>query len=122
MTTSAEHLIAPPPGVIDAILRNDMASFLSAAFVEVSPGVTLVWAEYLDLICARLAGVVSGECRNLIITMPPRHLKSICVSVALPAYFLGHYPSAQVLAISYGQELAKKFAEDTRSVMQSARI
>ena len=119
MTTSAERLIAPPPGAIDAVLRNDMASFLSAAFVEVSPGVTLIWAQYLDLICARLAGVVSGECRNLIITMPPRHLKSICVSVALPAYFLGHNPSAQVLAISYGQELAKKFAEDTRSVMQS---
>jgi predicted phage terminase large subunit-like protein len=51
--------------------------------------------------------------------MPPRHLKSICVSVALPAMFLGHSPSAQVLAISYGQELAKLFAEDTRKVMES---
>jgi predicted phage terminase large subunit-like protein len=111
--------IAPSPEMLDALLRNDMASFLRKAFAEVSPGVTLIWDEYLDLISTRLASVVSGDIRNLIITMPPRHLKSICASVALPAFFLGHNPSAEILAISYGQELAKKFAEDTRTVMQS---
>jgi predicted phage terminase large subunit-like protein len=119
MTPQSELADAPSSDVIDAILRNDMASFLRAAFAEVSPGTTLVWGAYLDLISARLAKVVSGECRNLIITMPPRHLKSICVSVALPAFFLGHYPAKEILAISYGQDLAKKFAEDTRTLMQS---
>ena len=119
MPQPPEQFAASPAEVIDALLRNDMASFLRAAFAQVSPGVTLIWAEYLDLICARLAAVVSGECRNLIITMPPRHLKTICVSVALPAFFLGHHPAAQILAISYGQDLAKKFAEDTRTVMQN---
>jgi hypothetical protein len=111
--------MAPSPEEVDALLRNDMASFMRAAFAEVSPGVTLIWDEYLDLISARLASVVSGDIRNLIITMPPRHLKSICASVALPAFFLGHNPTAEIMAISYGQELAKKFAEDTRKVMQS---
>ena len=28
---------------IDAVLRNDMASFVRAVFAEVSPGVELVW-------------------------------------------------------------------------------
>ena len=119
MTKTYNREIATSSQIVDVILRNDLASFLRAAFAEVSPGVTLVWGEYLDLVSARLAKVVSGDCRNLIITMPPRHLKSICVSVALPAFFLGHHPSAEILAISYGQELARKFAEDTRSVMQS---
>ena len=109
----------PTPEVVDAILRNDLASFLRLAFAEVTPGVTLVWDEYLDLLCAKLGRIVSGECRNLIITMPPRHLKSICVSVALPAFFLGQNPAGQVMAVSYGQELAKKFGEDTRTVMMS---
>lgn len=113
------ELFDAPSAEIDVILRNDLASFLRAAFPVVSPGVTLVWGEYLDLICSKLERVVSGECRNLIITMPPRHLKSICVSVALPAFFLGHNPSGHVLAVSYAQMLAKKFGEDTRSVMQS---
>ena len=115
MTRAAD--LELPAGALDVILRNDMASFVRASFAVVTPGVDLVWAPYLDLICARLARVVSGDIRNLIVTMPPRHLKSVCVSVALPAFFLGHYPSGQVMAVSYGQELAKAFAEDTRKVM-----
>jgi predicted phage terminase large subunit-like protein len=110
---------ALPPDVIDVILRNDMACFLRATFPQASPGVTLIWAEYLDLICAKLARVVRGDCTKLIITMPPRHLKSICVSVILPAFYLGHNPSAEILCVSYGMELAKKFGQDTRAVMMS---
>jgi predicted phage terminase large subunit-like protein len=105
---------------IDALLRNDMASFVRAVFAEVSPGVELVWCDYLDLICARLAEVASGKTRRLIITIPPRHLKSICVSVALPAFVLGRDPTAKIMVVSYGQELAKTLAEQTRTVMASA--
>jgi predicted phage terminase large subunit-like protein len=108
-----------PSAAVEAILRNDPASFIKMSFLELHPGVTLIWDPYLDLISSRLADVVSGKTRNLIITLPPRHLKSICVSVALPAYFLGHYPSREVMVVSYGQELAKKFAEDTRTLMAS---
>ena len=108
-----------PDGALDVILRNDMASFVRASFAVVTPGVDLIWDQYLDLICARLAAVVTGEIRNLIVTMPPRHLKSACVSVALPAFFLGHHPCGQVMAVSYGLELAKGFAEETRKVMMS---
>ena len=118
MTTNVEvHDI--PPSWLDAVLRNDMASFVRAAFAELCPGVELVWDPYLDLICARLQALAKGEITNLIITMPPRHLKSICASVALPAFFMGHHPSKDVMCVSYGQELAKKFAEDTRKVMTS---
>ena len=106
-----------PAAAIDVVLRNDMASFIRMAFAEVTPGVALCWDPYLDLISATLADVVHGKTLNLIITMPPRHLKSVCVSVALPAFFLGHHPSSEVMVVSYGQELAKKFAEDTRTIM-----
>jgi hypothetical protein len=69
------------PEALDALLRNDMASFVRAAFAEVSADVDLIWAGYLDMIAARLADVAFGRTRRLIITVPPRHLKSICVSV-----------------------------------------
>jgi len=117
--SSAAWELELPAGSVDVVLRHDMASFIRAVFAEVAPGTALVWNDYLALIASRLADVVSGKTRNLVITMPPRHLKSICVSVALPAFFLGHYPSADVMVVSYGQELAKKFAEDTRRVMAS---
>ena len=39
--------------------------------------------------------------------MPPRNLKSLFASVALPAWFLGHRPSERVVAVSYSDLLAR---------------
>src|SRR4029077_16243159 len=46
-----------------------------------------------------------------------RHLKSLLASVALPAWCLGHDPSAQILCVSYAQDLADKLARDCRGIM-----
>jgi hypothetical protein len=73
-----------------------------------------MWAPYLELIAAHLEQVAHGKIKRLIITMPPRYLKSICVSVALPAFVLGHYPHQEVMCVSYGQDLAKKFSDYAR--------
>ncbi|MBV9248381.1 MAG: terminase, partial [Acetobacteraceae bacterium] len=40
-------------------------------------------------------------------------------SIAFPAWCLGHDPTAQILCVSYAQELADKLARDCRSVMLS---
>src|SRR2546429_5582907 len=45
---------------------------------------------------------------RLIINLPPRHLKSLIASIAFPAWCLGHDPSAQILCVSYAQDLADK--------------
>jgi hypothetical protein len=42
--------------------------------------------------------------KRLIITLPPRHFKSMCATVALPAFLLGHNPAAQIICASYGKE------------------
>ena len=49
--------------------------------------------------------VREGRIRRLILCVPPRHLKSLLASVAFPAWCLGHDPSAQILCVSYAQEL-----------------
>ena len=54
-----------------------------------------------------------------IINLPPRHLKSLMASIAFPAWCLGHDPSAQILCVSYAQDLADKLARDCRSIMMS---
>ncbi len=92
---------------------------MRASFSVINPGTELVWDPYLDLICSRLQGVAEGRIRRLIITLPPRHLKSMCVSVALPAFFLGHNPAAEVMCVSYNQKLAKGFGDDTMAVLTS---
>ena len=41
------------------------------------------------------------------------------VSVAYPAWLLGHAPTTQIICASYGQQLADDLARDCRQVMQS---
>ena len=65
----------------------------------------------------KVSQVASGEIKRLIITVPPRHLKSIIASVALPAWYLGHNPSERVVCVSYSAELAKTHANDFRRVV-----
>jgi predicted phage terminase large subunit-like protein len=62
----------------------------------------------------KLSEVASGEVRRLIITLPPRNLKSLCASVALPAWFLGRNPSERVVVVSYSEVLARTHANDFR--------
>ncbi len=61
--------------------------------------------------------IASGDLKRLIITVPPRHLKSIIASVALPAWYLGHNPSERVVCVSYSADLAKTNANDFRRVV-----
>jgi hypothetical protein len=42
----------------------------------------------------KLAAVYHGRSRRLIVSVPPRHLKSHLASVAFPAWCLGHDTSA----------------------------
>jgi hypothetical protein len=41
------------------------------------------------------------------------------VSVAFPAFLLGHDPSTRIIVASYGADLAGKFGADARTVLQS---
>src|ERR1051325_8996754 len=103
--------------VLQAILTTDLMAFIEYAFGVVRPGVKLERNWHLEAIAHKLSQVASGEVKRLIITMPPRNLKSICASVALPAWFLGHHPSERVVAISYSKDLAHQHANDFRRVV-----
>ena len=57
--------------------------------------------------------------RRLIVTIPPRNLKSLFASVALPAWFLGHNPSERVVTVSYSDQLARTHANDFRRLVNN---
>src|SRR6516165_7704563 len=103
----------------NAVLRNDFAFFASRCFHELNPQAELAMNWHLEVIAAKLAAVREGKIRRLIINLPPRHLKSLLASIAFPAWCLGHDPSAQILCVSYAQDLADKLARDCRAIMMS---
>src|SRR5229473_6524909 len=103
----------------EAILRSDLGYFAQLCFCELNPQAAFLPNWHLEVIAAKLAAVRAGRIRRLIINLPPRHLKSLMASIAFPAWCLGHDPSAQILSVSYAQDLADKLARDCRSIMTS---
>jgi predicted phage terminase large subunit-like protein len=103
--------------VLRSLLANDLMSFTQFAFDVVRPGVRFKSNWHLEAITHKLAQVARGEVRRLIITLPPRQLKSLCASVALPAWFLGNNPTERVVVVSYSDQLARSHSSDFRVVV-----
>ena len=106
-----------PDVVLQALLANDLMAFTEFAFSVVRPGAPFKPNWHLEAVTHKLSQVAKGEVRRLIITLPPRNLKSICASVALPAWFLGHYPWERVVVVSYSDFLARTHANDFRRLV-----
>jgi predicted phage terminase large subunit-like protein len=105
--------------LLDALLRNDLYCFVQKVFGTVNPGVTFSRNWSTEAVTYALQAAAKGTTTRLIINIPPRHLKSICASVALPAYLLGQNPAQKVICVSYTDDLATKFANDCRAVMRA---
>lgn len=71
-------------------------------------------APHLELVCKLLEDVERGNVKRLILTMPPRHGKSMTVTESFPAWFLGHHPDARVIEVSYSDALSRDFGEKVR--------
>jgi hypothetical protein len=100
----------------DTLLRQDFSTFAARCFYDLNPQTEFAMSWHIEIIAAKLTAVRQGKIRRLIINLPPR---SLLASIAFPAWCLGHGPSAQILCVSYAQDLADKLARDCRSVMMS---
>jgi predicted phage terminase large subunit-like protein len=62
----------------------------------------------------QLQKVITGECKRLILQVPPRHGKSLLASQLLPAAYLLAHPDRFVGVSSYSAELAEGFSRKAR--------
>jgi hypothetical protein len=106
--------------LLDTIQRDDLEFFIHRAFSVVTPGQAYTHNWHISAIAHALDKVRRGESKRLIIAMPPRYLKSLCVSIAFPAFLLGHDPSLRIIAASYAESLAVAHSNDFRQLVQSA--
>src|SRR6201986_4079973 len=107
------------PAEYEFLLRHDFATFAMRCFHDLNPQTRLAMNWHLRVIAAKLTAVREGKIRRLIINLPPRSVKSLLASIAFPAWCLGHDRSAQILCVSYAQDLADKLARDCRAIMMS---
>jgi hypothetical protein len=104
---------------LNALLRTDFSAFIERSFLELNPDTAYSANWHIEVMAAALEDCRVGRTKRLIITVPPRSLKSHSTSVAFVAWLLGHKPSTQIICASYAQELAEKHALDCRSLMAS---
>lgn len=69
-----------------------------------SPSYTM--APHHHLIADTLEKVERGEIKRLIISMPPRHGKTMEVSEFFPAWYFGRHPDHQIIQAGYSDDLA----------------
>src|ERR1051326_3044155 len=107
------------PEASRSLQRQFLYAFLRRVFAHLHPGEPFLEAPHVEAMCFALQEVAEGRENRLLITLPPRHLKTICASVALPAWLLGRNPGLKILVASYGHDLAAKPARDFRSVVEA---
>lgn len=81
------------------------------------------WPSYIDaahhrLIARHLEAVERGDITRLMITMPPRHGKSMLASEFFPAWYLGRNPDHYVVTATYAQELADDFGRKVKNQIE----
>lgn len=104
---------------VEALLRTKLGAFIYKAFNTLVPGQNYHHNWHLEALAYHLEQAAAGNITRLLITLPPRSLKSVCASVAFPAWLLGRDPSRRIVCASYSAELAGKHAGDCRQIMES---
>jgi predicted phage terminase large subunit-like protein len=95
------------------IAQNTFMGFVNKCWPE------FIGGRHHKIMANAFERVVNGECKRLIINMPPRHTKSEFASYLLPAWFLGKYPNKKVIQSSNTGELAVGFGRKVRNLVDS---
>ena len=109
----------PTVEALPALLRQRFDLFLHFAFREIAGRRAFMPNWHLDAIEEQLHQMWTGTKRQLIITLPPRSLKSILVSTAWPAWIMGREPQTRFTCASYAYDLAEKHARDCLKIIES---
>jgi predicted phage terminase large subunit-like protein len=113
-------MLAPSMAHVNAACRKDFVSIVRKVFHVLNPSAIFHMNWHICAIAYYLEQVRLGKIRRLIITVPPRSLKSIMCSVAFPAFVLGHDPTKRLIVASYSADLAIKHGNDFRKIINSA--
>lgn len=99
-------------------VRN-LRDYTKQAWPILEPSTEYLHNWHIDVLCEYLEAVTAGEITRLLINMPPRYMKSICVTVCWPTWEWLRKPSTRWLFTSYAESLAIKHSLDRRRIIES---
>lgn len=100
------------------LARNDLYFFTRFMFKH-KRGYKWLKAKHHKLICDALMRVFSGDCKRLIINIPPRYSKTEIAVVNFVAWCFGLVPDCEFIHASYSSTLAVNNSANIRSLIQN---
>lgn len=111
-------LLAQLDAEADVAQREAASKALITFTVYTRPDYEVSWHN--ERVARALDRVLAGECRRLMVFMPPQNGKSEQVSRRFPAYALGKRPNLRIIACSYNMSLAQDMSRDVQRIMGTA--
>lgn len=112
-------LINTPLSEIDkALAERHLAEFIRQMWTTIDPH-DYVHGWHIDAICEHAEAVINLEILRLVINIPPRHMKSIALSVGLTPWAWLKKPQLQFVYFSYASTLSIRDGVKGRRVMES---
>jgi predicted phage terminase large subunit-like protein len=100
-------------------MKRSLKEFIKSSWQTIEPGRDFYDNWHIDAIADHLQAVVDGDIKRLIINIPPRHMKSISVAVALPAWTWTKQPDKKFLYASYAGSLSIRDSVKCRRLIDS---
>jgi predicted phage terminase large subunit-like protein len=102
-----------------SILKDSFHDFVRESFHVVEPEIPFIDNWHIRAICTYLEACYDGRIRNLIINIPPGHMKSLLVNVFFPAWVWTKDQSKQFIFTSYGEDLVARDSAKCKSLIES---
>jgi predicted phage terminase large subunit-like protein len=98
---------------------RSLREFVRQSWHIIEPSTPFVPGWHIDAIIDHLEAVSFGHIRNLLINVPPRHMKSLLVSVLWPAWEWTRWPERRWLFSSYAATLSIRDSVKCRRLIES---
>lgn len=111
-----------PRDIAKTLAARDMARddlyFFSRYMFKLRRGYAWIQAPHHKIICDALMRVYRGECKRLIINVPPRYSKTELAVVNFAAWAMGNAPDSEFIHTSYSGTLAANNSFQARELVQ----
>src|SRR4051812_11430822 len=101
------------------LAKRSLVEYIPRAWPIVEPGTPYVHGWHIDAIAEHLEAATFGQIRNLIINIPPRHMKSLLCCVFWMTWVWTFRPESRWLFSSYGENLSIRDSLKCRRIIKS---
>ncbi len=101
------------------LAEGSLSAFIAQAWPIVEPSAAFIPGWHIDAMAQHLEAVSSGEINQLLINIPPGHMKSLTVSVFWFCWEWIRRPEGRWLFVSNGQPLATRDSLKCRTIIES---